>query len=394
LSIYYLIFMKNGLDVSKLIKFTKSLVHIPSFSTGEQVVVARVVQEMQQLGFDRAWVDEYGSAIGVIEGGHSGSTLLLDAHCDTVGAIPSDWSHDPFGAEIVGDRMYGRGTVDTKGNLAAMVYAAASVDRSRLAGRVVVSATVNEELMEGPTLKAVMDAVHPDGVVIGEATRLNLNRGGRGRAEVVIETRGRSAHSSSPQAGLCAIHEMIKVIQAVESLEVQVDPLLGAGFMVLTDMISDPYPGHSVIPNRCRVTYDRRLLVGESMASVLERINGCEGLQGIDYSASILYGEEKTYTGAELKMHKFYPAWKFAEEHDLVQSALQGLRAAGLNPSVGAYRFCTNAAYSAGTANIPTVGFGLGAEEDAHTVDEHINLKDLQQAAMGYTGIIKAVLNF
>jgi acetylornithine deacetylase/succinyl-diaminopimelate desuccinylase-like protein len=93
-------------------------------------------------------------------------------------------------------------------------------------------------------------------------------------------------------------------------------------------------------------------------------------------------------------MTKFYPAWKFAEEHPFVQSALLGLRAAGLNPQIGAYRFCTNAAYSAGTANVPTVGFGLGAEEDAHTVDEHIKLKDLEQAEKGYAGVIQAVLNF
>jgi putative selenium metabolism hydrolase len=386
--------MQNSLDFAKLINFTQSLVRIPSFSVQEKAVVERVIEEMRSLGFDRVWIDENGSAVGVIEGARSGPTLLLDGHCDTVGAIPADWSHDPFGAEIVGDVMYGRGAADMKGNLAAMLYAAASVDRARLAGRVAVSATVNEELMEGPTLKAVMDVLHPDGVVIGEATRLNLNRGGRGRAEVVIETRGRSAHSSSPQAGLCAIHEMIKVIQAVEGLEVQVDPLLGPGFMVLTDIISDPYPGHSVIANRCRATYDRRLLVGETMDSVLERINGCVGLGGVDFSTSGVYGEEKTYTGAELKMTKFYPAWKFAEEHPFVQSALLGLRAAGLNPQIGAYRFCTNAAYSAGTANVPTVGFGLGAEEDAHTVDEHIKLKDLEQAEKGYAGVIQAVLNF
>ena len=383
-----------NINTSSLINFTQALVRIPSFSVNEQAVVARIIEELHRLGFDRAWIDEYGSTIGVIEGAHGGPTLLLDGHCDTVGAISSDWSHDPFGAEIVGEVMYGRGTADMKGNLAAMVYAAASIDRSRLAGRLVVSATVNEELMEGPTLRAVMDVVHPDGVVIGEATRLNLNRGGRGRAEVVIETCGRSAHSSSPQAGLCAIHEMIKVIQAVEGMEVEVDPLMGPGFMVLTDIISDPYPGHSVIANRCRATYDRRLLVGETMASVVGQIQNCGGLHGIDFSADVLYGEEKTYTGAELKMLKFYPAWKFDEEHPFVQSALHGLRAAGLDPSIGACRFCTNAAYSAGTANVPTVGFGLGTEEDAHTVDEQIKLKDLENAMMGYAGIIKAVMNY
>lgn len=383
-----------NINTSSLINFTQALVRIPSFSVNEQAVVARIIEELHRLGFDRAWIDEYGSTIGVIEGAHGGPTLLLDGHCDTVGAISSDWSHDPFGAEIVGEVMYGRGTADMKGNLAAMVYAAASIDRSRLAGRLVVSATVNEELMEGPTLRAVMDVVHPDGVVIGEATRLNLNRGGRGRAEVVIETCGRSAHSSSPQAGLCAIHEMIKVIQAIEGMEVEVDPLMGPGFMVLTDIISDPYPGHSVIANRCRATYDRRLLVGETMASVVGQIQNCGGLHGIDFSADVLNGEEKTYTGAELKMLKFYPAWKFDEEHPFVQSALHGLRAAGLDPSIGAYRFCTNAAYSAGTANVPTVGFGLGTEEDAHTVDEQIKLKDLENAMMGYAGIIKAVMNY
>jgi acetylornithine deacetylase/succinyl-diaminopimelate desuccinylase-like protein len=91
--------------------------------------------------------------------------------------------------------------------------------------------------------------------------------------------------------------------------------------------------------------------------------------------------------------HKEHEENKGIREVRAVQSALYGLRAAGLDPSIGAYRFCTNAAYSAGTANDPTVGFGLGTEEDAHTVEEHIHLKDLENAALDYIGIIKAVLN-
>jgi len=379
-------------EKSDLITFTQSLIREHSTSSCERGVVEKVVQEMHALNYDQVWVDANGSAVGVIAGGQPGPILLLDAHCDVVDAIPSDWSHDPFAAEIVGDVMFGRGTADTKGNLAAMVYAAASVDRSTLAGKVVVSATVDEELVEGPTLKTVMDTVHPDFVVIGEATDFNLNRGGRGRAELVIETIGRSAHSSSPQVGLCAVHEMIKVIHAMEEVEVEFNSLLGPGFMVLTDIISEPYPAHSVIANRCRVTYDRRLLVGETMASVISRLDQLPDLKGVNYSTKVLFTEHQTYTGATLSGWKFYPAWVFEENHPFVEAVLKGLHSAGMQPGVGAYRFCTNAAYSAGTAEIPTVGFGLGKESDAHTVDEHIRLADLEQAERGYRGIIEAIL--
>jgi acetylornithine deacetylase/succinyl-diaminopimelate desuccinylase-like protein len=105
--------------------------------------------------------------------------MLLDAHCDTVSiAAGSRWTRDPYAAEIDGDGLYGRGAADMKGALAATVHTAASVDRSRLAGRVAVSATVMEEVMEGASLRMVMEAVTPDYVVIGEATDLNLNRDG------------------------------------------------------------------------------------------------------------------------------------------------------------------------------------------------------------------------
>ncbi|NJN98839.1 MAG: hypothetical protein HC875_34475 [Anaerolineales bacterium] len=75
-----------------------------------------------------------------------------------------------------------------------------------------------------------------------------------------------------------------------------------------------------------------------------------------------------------------------------MQGALAGLQAAGLNPSLGAYRFCTNAAYSAGLAGVPTVGFGPSSEGHAHVIDEHIELEQLYAAARGYLGIIESVL--
>ena len=93
-----------------------------------------------------------------------------------------------------------------------------------------------------------------------------------------------------------------------------------------------------------------------------------------------------------LRGPKFLPAWLLDETDRFVQTALQGLRAAGLAPAFGAYRFCTNAAYSAGTAGVPTIGFGPGREADAHVIDERLGLDELAAAERGYRGIINSVL--
>lgn len=357
----------------------------------EQPLIERVAVEMRRLGFDHVFTDVNGSLIGLINGAYPGPTLLLDAHGDTVGVAPgTPWRYDPFGAAIVGSRMYGRGVSDMKGALAAMIYAASAATKTNLAGRIAVSVTVMEEVIEGVALKTVMDEVQPDFVVIGESTELNLNRGGRGRAEIHLETIGRPAHSSNPQLGLSAVSMMLPTLQALEALALPADPLLGSAILALTDIISEPYPGYSVIPSRCRVTYDRRLLMDETMESVIESIRSLPALAGVN--VTVAQGEHTTYTGAILCSSKFFPAWKFAVDHPFVETALAGLRSTGLNPRLGAYRFCTNAAYSAGIAGVPTIGFGPSSEGHAHIMDEYIELDQLYAAARGYLGIIETVL--
>ncbi len=385
--------MTQSINPAALVAFTQDLIRIPSLSGEEAAVVERIVAEMRSLGFDTVWIDANGSAIGVVNGAQPGPTILLDAHCDTVGIAPgSTWTRDPFAANIEEGFLYGRGAADMKGALAAMIYAAGTVDRSTLAGNVAVSATVMEEVMEGISLETVIAAVKPDFVVIGEATELNLNRGGRGRAEIHLETIGKPAHSSSPQLGVNAVHQMIKLIDAVESVPLGSDPLLGPALLALTDMISDPYPGYSVIPSRCRATYDRRTLPGETAASVTGTIGEQPRARGVQFSATIAEGEHHCYTGTILRAPKFFPAWIFAEDHPFVQGALAGLHAAGLQPAIRAYRFCTNGASSAGVLGIPTVGFGPAAEGDAHVVDERLSIAELVAAAQGYQGIVVSML--
>jgi putative selenium metabolism hydrolase len=376
-----------------MIDFAQALVQRPSLSCQEEKVAKRVEEEMTSLGFDEVTLDEYGSVVGVINGAEPGSTLLFDAHTDTVdvtGGVP--WEKDPFSGEVADGFLYGRGSADMKGALAAIVHAAAGADRTEIRGRIVVSASSMEEVLEGVALRAVMDSFPPDFVVIGEATGLNLARGGRGRAEIHLETIGVPTHSSAPHLGRNAVLDMLKVIGGAEGIELPVDPLMGPAILALTEISSAPFPANSVIPSVCKATYDRRLLPGETEEDVLGPFKWLAEVQDLTLKANVGMGEYEAFTGNCLRHEKFFPAWVFPEDDWFVTRAAQGLTGCGLTPVMGAYRFCTNAAYSAGVAGVPTVGFGPALESEAHMVDERLSLEDLKAASRGYLGIIEAVL--
>ena len=167
-----------------LIDFTCALVRLESVLGNERNVAEQVSREMRRLLFDHVEIDGTGNAVGIVRGLHDGPTILFDAHMDTVDVVPADaWTHEPFAGEVADGRIWGRGSSDMKGALAAMVYAAAGLERASLAGSVIVSASVGEESIEGAALRTVMERHAPDFVVIGEASGLNLVRAGRGRAE-------------------------------------------------------------------------------------------------------------------------------------------------------------------------------------------------------------------
>ncbi len=381
------------MDTGKLLLFAQDIVRIPSLSGQEAEVARRIHQEMEGLGYDRVWIDGWGNVIGVLEGPQPGPTLVFDAHMDTVGIPPeASWDGDPFGGLVSQGMLHGRGSADMKGALAAMVHGVAGLDRRHLRGRAVVIASVMEEVLEGVALARAIEQTGADLVVIGEATDLNVARGGRGRAEVHLKTLGRPGHTSAPHLARNAVLDMVRVIQAVEGLALPDHPLLGPALFGLSDIISEPYPGHSVIPSVCRVTYDRRTLPGEDVDAVLKPIREHPDLADIRLEARIGVGEHTSYTGETLVHEKFFPAWVFPAEHPFVQDALGAVRSVGIPAELTAYRFCTNAAYTAGVAGIPTVGFGPAQEADAHRVNERVSVQALVDAARGYRAIARRVL--
>lgn len=385
----------------KTINLCSRLIQAKSYS-GEESQAAQVVKEaMEELGYDDAEIDSYGNIIGVIRGSRSGAKVLMDGHIDTVPVSSSDrWSFDPFGGEVHGDRIYGRGASDMKGAVAAMVCAAsyyAEACGRDFPGEIYVAGVVYEELYEGVSARKISEAVNPDYVIIGEASNLNLKIGQRGRAEIVLETTGRPAHSANPEKGVNAVKKMMKLLAALENCAPVEQKGLGKGILELTDIISDPFPGASVVPARCTATLDRRLLVGETRESVLAPIlKEIDRLTAMDkdFSARAFFrGESRTcYTGNEIFAERFFPGWLFDRREAFIQNSYEALCALGLAPSVTNYSFCTNGSHYAGERGIPTIGFGPSLESLAHTVDEYILIEQLIKSAEGYTGLLDALL--
>jgi putative selenium metabolism hydrolase len=384
----------------QVIHLCKALIQTQSYSGHEYAVVERMKQAFRGWGFDEIVVDSHGSILGHIKGNRSGKVLLLDGHVDIVPVPdPSRWTHDPFGGEIADGKIYGRGASDMKGAVSAMMAAAAffAEDTQRdFAGDIYVSGVVHEECFEGVAARKISESIHPDYVVIGESSELNLKRGQRGRAEIVVETFGKPAHSANPRAGINAVYKMAELIRSIVALPAPTHPILGEGILELTDIKSSPYPGASVVPDYCRVTYDRRLLVGESKESVLKPLlDLIRELKAkdpqLEAKVSFASGVEQCYTGSEIRGERFFPGWIFDDNDAFVQIALAGLRAAGLNPRIAQYSFCTNGSHYAGEAGIGTIGFGPSRESLAHTIDEYVEVDQLMQAAEGYYGIQQAL---
>ena len=378
-----------------VVELTRRLVACPSHAeVGEREAAQVAVEAMAALGYEDVGIDELGNATGVIRG-QGDDWVVFDGHLDTVGVgDPEAWLSDPFKATKLGARLHGRGTADMKGAIAAMIAGIARLRDDPPACNIVVSASVAEELVEGYALGRVLDRYPAKAVVIGEATGLRIARAQRGRAEILIQTRGIPAHSSTPQLGVNAVKAMAAVITGLSALELPEDDLLGPAVLEVTDVMSHPYPGLSVIPERCDATFDRRLLVGETEESVLAEIEAAldrikEGYPQLQAQESIAVDRFTSWTGAEVVAPNFAPAWRMADDAPIVQAAAGALEAVGLEPVLSHYAFCTNGSESAGRRGIPTIGFGPGDEAQAHTIDESVEIEELYRAADGYAALAR-----
>lgn len=370
-----------------IITFLKELCAIPSYDSQIRAVGERAEAEMKKLGFDDVWFDQMGNVVGKI--GDGPVKLLYDSHIDTVGiGDPDSWDWDPFQGKVENGVFFARGACDEKGSTPGMIYGLALAKELGLLEGVTGYYFGNmEEWCDGIAPHALVEAegLRPDFVVIGEPTKMQVYRGHKGRVEMQVVAKGKSAHAASNFLGDNAIYKLLPVIEGISKLEPELgdDPFLGHGRITVTDMHVKT-PSINAVPDEALIYIDRRVTFGEEPQAELERIQRLIGDRK-DIEASILFYDDPSYTGFVFPVDKIFPAWALPEDNTYVQAGVQAGKLLWGDPTpTGKWDFSTNGIYWMGKAGIPSIGFGPGDEIHAHTVIDQVPLDDVVRATEWY----------
>jgi len=373
-----------------IVKFMREICAIPSMESKIGPVGERIQAEMKKLGFEEVRFDKMGNTIGRI--GKGPKVIVFDSHIDTVGVgDPSEWQWDPFVGKVEDGIFYARGACDEKNSTPGMIYGLAIArDLGLLDGWTAYYFGNMEEWCDGiapNTFVEVDPGIRPDFVVIGEPTKMNVYRGHKGRLEMMVTAKGKSAHAASNHLGENAIYKLLPVIAGIRDLEPKLGDheFLGHGKITVSDMRVQT-PSINAVPDEAIIYIDRRMTFGETKEAVKKQV---EDLIPAEFKDSVkveeLFYEEPSYTGFVFPVDKYFPAWVLDESHPLVKAGVEARKQIGLPdmPS-GKWNFSTNGIYWAGKANIPSIGFGPGDEETAHTVRDCVPLADMVKSTEFY----------
>ena len=373
------------------------LVRIPSLSGQEGALMAYVQATMLALGYNEIWQDRFGNTVGVLKGTKPGTPrrLLVDVHADTVPVTsPEAWQYAPYGGELAGGRLYGRGACDIKGGMASALVGLADLPRDDFCGEIWLSVSVAEEVIEGAATRMVLDQMQskgnlPDYCVVVEPTQLKAGIAQKGRSGVRLQTQGVPAHTSRAELGVNAVYKMLPAIQAVRQMPLRQDELLGREIFELVEIVSAPFPGNSIVPDACRARIDCRLLIGETPDSLLERFRQAVPA---DVEVDLWPVSVELYTGERLEWRDFHAAWSISPDQPLPSALLRELIAADLPEEIYLVPYCCNAS-AVNQAGVPVVVFGPGDIAQAHAVDEWVSASELFQAAGVYARLAKGLLS-
>lgn len=363
-----------------IIAFLRDMVRIPSESCEEKDVILRIKEEMEKVGFDTIEIDKMGNIIGTI--GHGKHVIAMDAHVDTVGVGDrAQWNFDPYEGFEDETKVGGRGTSDQEGGMASLVYAGKIIKDLGLEGdyTLLVTGTVQEEDCDGLPWQYMIEQsnIRPEFVVITEPTSLNVYRGHRGRMEIKVTTKGVSCHGSAPERGDNAIYKMAPIIQDIEKLNPKLhdDPFLGKGTITISEIFFSS-PSRCAVADGCSISIDRRLTDGETHTMALEQIRNLPSVKNVQAEVEMYTYERPSYTGLVYPTESYFPTWVLDEDHVVCQSTVDTYeKLFQKEPLVDKWTFSTNAVSIMGRHNIPCIGFGPGAENQAHAPNE-ITFKD------------------
>lgn len=399
-----------------LVQTLSELVAIPSVNpmgrpiSGPEYYEHRMTAHLQQLfeklglSWQRQTVHEAGAhparenIIARLDGhtpvDKGGKLLLLEAHQDTV---PVDgMTIEPWTPSVRDGRIYGRGSCDIKGGMAAMLVALSRLvaERPKDMPTIIMACTVNEE--HGYTGATALTKLwadgaksliprRPDAAVVAEPTSLNVVVAHKGALRWKCHTPGRATHSSQPHLGDNALYKMAKVLLAFESYQQKVVPTLRAHGLCgrATLSVGTITGGLSVntVPDRCTIEIDRRMIPGEEWAPVFKQITEYIGsYPGIDFE--VIHDDPYMKGSTLAEGANFEVAGRVAEA---------ARRVVGRCEQIGV-PYGTDASTISGAGGVPSVVFGPGSIDQAHTCDEWLSLEELTLASESIYQFAKAGL--
>ena len=412
-------------------KFLREIVKNPGESCDEKAHIDRIAEEMKKLGFNKVEIDPMGNVLGYMGTGEK--LIAFDAHIDTVGIGNIDnWKFDPYEGYETEEEIGGRGVSDQCGGIVSAVYGAKIMkDLGLLSDKytALVVGTVQEEDCDGLCWQYIIneDKIRPEFVVSTEPTDGGIYRGQRGRMEIRVDVKGVSCHGSAPERGDNAIYKMADILQDIRALnendaddatEIKglvkmLDPkytpeyeeanFLGRG-TVTASQIFYTSPSRCAVADSCAISLDRRMTAGETWESCLDEIRALPSVKkyGDDVTVSMYNYERASYTGCVYPIECYFPTWVIPKDHAVTTAleeaykGLYGTERVGnaeteamrkARPLTDKWTFSTNGVSIMGRNGIPCIGFGPGAEAQAHAPNEKTWKIDLVRCAAVYAAL-------
>ena len=350
--------------------------------TGEGALARFVQAKLQEAGLVAELREVLPGRPNVVATlpGESEEALWFDAHLDTV---TGEGMATPFVPQVTGDIMLGRGAADDKGSLAAIVAAVTTLARGgvRPPLTILVTATADEEYrMRG--LRALLESgLRARGAVVAEPTGLEIVVAHKGVARFGVTTTGTAGHSSRPEAGVNAIYRMAKVVTALEhyakgGVGRETHPMLGKGTLSVGVIRGGEYV--NIIPDRCEIDVDRRILPGEDGRRAVSDVR--------TYLGSAIEGD----IGLEVVGPKLLvPGLNMSADDPWVKAVGAATKhVTGRSAYVG--NVATTHAGVLMEAGVPAVVLGPGSMGQAHTATEKLDLNQLEQAAAIYEFLMRS----
>jgi succinyl-diaminopimelate desuccinylase len=373
-----------SVDPDEVLRFARALIAAPSENPGgTEDEAAGVASEILAplAGQVRTIRSEIGrpSVVARIGSGER-PRLAWSGHLDVVPAgEPTTWDHPPFGGDVVGGRLVGRGSADMKGPIASALAAVAAIRRAGvdLGGTLDVHLAADEEHTgtEGTAVLLAQGLLEQDACVVGEPSELQLGLAERGGAWVMVEAHGRAAHGSQPHRGANAITAMAAMLLRLpEVLPEREHPLVGRA-TVNAALISGG-SARNVVPDRCVASIDRRTIPGETSRE--------EVLAPFERLATAIR-EEDPDADLRCRIDEWADPCETSPDAEIARACRDAVRAeTGAAPADVGFTGITDARFYVNDARIPTVILGPGSLSVAHTANESVAVDELVRAARVY----------